>query len=200
MATYKNIIFDLGGVVVDYTPKDFLMDRFMNRKAEQIVYTLTFGSKEWEDLDRGVIARGTANRIMLENAAACGRTFEVQAVIDEWESFLHTKQSTVNTINADPAAANNQLELRVTFVGDVASAAVICNGQDVKVNAGGEVNTKTGAVTAIGGQTSGSTTTNPIKATGASMNMTAAVVAALAMAATMGSAVVYSAKKGLLAK
>ena len=109
-------------------------------------------------------------------------------------------QSTVNTINADPAAANNQLELRVTFIGDVASAAVICNGQDVKVNAGGEVNTKTGAVTAIGGQTSGSTTTNPIKATGASMNMTAAVVAALAMAATMGSAVVYSAKKGLLAK
>lgn len=111
-------------------------------------------------------------------------------------------QSTVNTINADPAAANNQLELRVTLVGDVASAAVICNGQDVKVNAGGEVNTKTGAVSAIGGQTSGSTTTttNPIKATGASMNMTAAVVAALAMAATMGSAVVYSAKKGLLAK
>ena len=50
-------------------------------------------------------------------------------------------QSTVNTINADPAAANNQLELRVTFIGDVASAAVICNGQDVKVNAGGEVNT-----------------------------------------------------------
>lgn len=109
-------------------------------------------------------------------------------------------QSTVNTINADPAAANNQLELRVTLIGDVASAAVICNGQDVKVNAGGEVNTKTGAVSAIGGQTSGSTTTNPIKATGASMNMTAAVVAALAMAATMGSAVVYSAKKGLLAK
>lgn len=69
------------------------------------------------------------------------------------------------------------------------------------MNAGGEVNTKTGAVSAIGGQTSGSTTTtNPIKATGASMNMTAAVVAALAMAATMGSAVAYSAKKGLLAK
>ena len=81
MATYKNIIFDLGGVVVDYTPKDFLMDRFMNRKAEQIVYTLTFGSKEWEDLDRGVIARGTANRIMLENAAACGRTFEANGKV-----------------------------------------------------------------------------------------------------------------------
>ena len=44
---YKNIIFDLGGVVVNFTPKDFLMDRFMNKKAEEIVYALTFGSKEW---------------------------------------------------------------------------------------------------------------------------------------------------------
>ena len=27
---YKNIIFDLGGVVVDFNPRDFLMDYFMN--------------------------------------------------------------------------------------------------------------------------------------------------------------------------
>ena len=73
---YKNIIFDLGGVVVNFTPKDFLMDRFMNKKAEEIVYALTFGSKEWEDMDRGDLSRGTANRIMLENAARCGRTVD----------------------------------------------------------------------------------------------------------------------------
>lgn len=95
---YKNIIFDLGGVVVNFTPKDFLMDRFMNKKAEEIVYDLTFGSKEWSDLDRGDISRGTANRIMLENAARCGRTFEVQTVIDEWESILQTNQRTVKTM------------------------------------------------------------------------------------------------------
>ena len=95
---YKNIIFDLGGVVVNFTPKDFLMDRFMNKKAEEIVYALTFGSKEWEDRDRGDISRGTANRIMLENAAACGRVFEVQAVIDEWEVILKTNQHTINTM------------------------------------------------------------------------------------------------------
>ncbi len=95
---YKNIIFDLGGVVVNFTPRDFLMDRFMNKKAEEIVYDLTFGSKEWSELDRGVISRGTANRIMLENAARCGRTFEVQTVIDEWESILQTNQRTVKTM------------------------------------------------------------------------------------------------------
>ena len=44
---YKNIIFDLGGVVVDFKPRDFLMDHFINKKAEDEVYDLTFGSKEW---------------------------------------------------------------------------------------------------------------------------------------------------------
>ena len=51
---YKNIIFDLGGVVVDFKPRDFLMDHFLNKSAEDEVFDLTFGSKEWEELDRGV--------------------------------------------------------------------------------------------------------------------------------------------------
>ena len=82
---YKNIIFDLGGVVVDFKPRDFLMDHFLNKRAEDEVFDLTFGSKEWEELDRGVISRGTANRLMLENAAERGRTFEVQAAV----SYTH---------------------------------------------------------------------------------------------------------------
>lgn len=54
---YKNIIFDFGGVVVDFAPKDFLMDHFMNRRAEEETYELVFGSQEWQDLDRGTITR-----------------------------------------------------------------------------------------------------------------------------------------------
>ena len=54
---YKNIIFDLGGVVIDFNPRDFLLDYFMNKTAEDAVYDLTFGSKEWEDLDAGLITR-----------------------------------------------------------------------------------------------------------------------------------------------
>lgn len=89
---YKNIIFDLGGVVVEFKPKDFLMDRFMNKTAEDVVYDLTFGSKEWQELDRGTLTRAAANRIMLENAAQVQRTFEVRTVIDEWESILRTNK------------------------------------------------------------------------------------------------------------
>ena len=40
---YKNIIFDFGGVVVNFNPRDFLMDHFMNRRAEEETYDIVFG-------------------------------------------------------------------------------------------------------------------------------------------------------------
>lgn len=101
---YKNIIFDFGGVVVQFNPKDFLMDHFMNKRAEEIVYELTFGSQEWQDLDRGTITREEGNAAMLESAARVNRVFEVQTVIDEWPTILRTKESTVHTMQKLKAA------------------------------------------------------------------------------------------------
>lgn len=101
---YKNIIFDFGGVVVQFNPKDFLMDHFMNKRAEEIVYELTFGSQEWQDLDRGIITREEGNAAMLENAARVNRVFEVQTVIDEWPAILRTKESAVHTMQKLKAA------------------------------------------------------------------------------------------------
>ena len=101
---YKNIIFDFGGVVVQFNPKDFLMDHFLNKRAEEIVYELTFGSQEWQDLDRGTITREEGNATMLENAARVNRVFEVQTVIDEWPTILRTKESTVHTMQKLKAA------------------------------------------------------------------------------------------------
>lgn len=101
---YKNIIFDFGGVVVQFNPKDFLMDHFLNKRAEEIVYELTFGSQEWQDLDRGTITREEGNAPMAENAARVNRVFEVQTVIDEWSTILRTKESTVHTMQKLKAA------------------------------------------------------------------------------------------------
>ena len=33
---YRNIIFDFGGVVIDFSPKEFLMERFLNKHSEEI--------------------------------------------------------------------------------------------------------------------------------------------------------------------
>ena len=50
---YKNIIFDLGGVMVDFDPKTYLVDRFCNAEIEEQVSQLTFESEEWKLLDAG---------------------------------------------------------------------------------------------------------------------------------------------------
>ena len=47
----KNIIFDLGGVMVDFDPKTYLVDRFCNAEVEEQVSQLTFESEEWKLLD-----------------------------------------------------------------------------------------------------------------------------------------------------
>lgn len=89
---YQNVVFDLGGVMVDFSPKDYLMERLCSAQAEEEVYRLTFGSEEWKLLDAGLLSRAEGNRLMLEKAAALGRAFEVQAVLDEWTYILRPRR------------------------------------------------------------------------------------------------------------
>ena len=51
---YKNVIFDIGGVMVDFDPRDFLLDRFCNAAIQEKVYRLTFCSEPWQKLDAGL--------------------------------------------------------------------------------------------------------------------------------------------------
>ena len=81
---YKNIVFDFGGVMVDFDPYEYLVDLFGNRELEEEVYDLTFGSREWRLLDAGRITRREANERMLERAKAVGRGFEVEGVLDDF--------------------------------------------------------------------------------------------------------------------
>ena len=75
---YKSIVFDLGGVMIDFDPRGYLVDRLCNAETEEEVYDLTFGSEEWKLLDAGLISRFDGNHRMLEKARAAGRAFEVQ--------------------------------------------------------------------------------------------------------------------------
>ncbi len=89
---YKNIVFDLGGVMVDFDPKAYLVDRLCNAEIEEQVYDLTFGSEEWKQLDAGLISRFDGNSAMLKKAKAAGREFEVQGVLDDWLHILRTRR------------------------------------------------------------------------------------------------------------
>ena len=85
---YKNIVFDFGGVMVDFDPYEYLVDLFGNHEVEDEVFALTFGSEEWQLLDAGRITRSEANLRMLDRAKKAGRAFEVQGVLDDWMHIL----------------------------------------------------------------------------------------------------------------
>ena len=88
---YKNIVFDFGGVMVDFDPKEYLMDRFCNADVEEQVSALTFDSEEWKLLDAGLITRFEANQRMLAKAREQGCAFEVQGVLDDWMHILRPR-------------------------------------------------------------------------------------------------------------
>lgn len=94
----RNVVFDLGGVVVDYEPRAFLVDHFLNEKLEDQLFEITFGSEEWKLLDANQITRQEANRIMREKGAAIGRSFEVDVILTDWFDMLNTKDDTVQLL------------------------------------------------------------------------------------------------------
>lgn len=95
---YKNIIFDLGGVMVDFAPKDFLLDRFCNAAIEDKVYRLTFGSETWQKLDAGLCTRYEGNQAMMAAAKEEGCAFEVQEVLENWTSILRVRRRMVELV------------------------------------------------------------------------------------------------------
>ena len=95
---YKNVIFDIGGVMVDFDPKDFLLERFCNATVEEKVYRLTFGSETWQKLDAGLCSRYEGSQAMLAAARAEGCAFEVQEVLENWTSILRIRRRMVELV------------------------------------------------------------------------------------------------------
>ena len=95
---YKNVIFDIGGVMVDFDPKDFLLERFCDAAVEEKVYRLTFGSETWQKLDAGLCSRYEGDQAMLAAAKAEGCAFEVQEVLENWTSILRVRRRMVELV------------------------------------------------------------------------------------------------------
>ena len=84
----KNLVFDLGGVLVDYNPRKYLTDMFLNKPLEDFLYDNIFASESWAMLDAGKITLSKATAEILEN---CGdKSYEAQLVLDDWHNMLAT--------------------------------------------------------------------------------------------------------------
>ena len=146
---YKNIIFHLGGLMVDFDPKTYLVDRFCNAEVEEQVSQLTFESEEWKLLDAGLITRSEANLRMLARAKEYGRAFEVQGVLDDWMHILRPRRRMqelvrklksrgycvyyLSNIPEDVLDFLTERDLKGLFDGGVASCEVKINKPDPRI-------------------------------------------------------------------
>lgn len=93
---YNNLVFDLGGVVVNYNPRDYLVDKFFHEKTENKLYDAVFASEEWVLMDRGELSFAEASEIFMQRGRDNDVAFEMQDLLDEWFQMLSSRKATVN--------------------------------------------------------------------------------------------------------
>ena len=82
----KNIVFDLGNVLLNFDPILYVNTKISDREKAQKVYEVVFTGEEWPMLDRGVITEEEAINRM------CGRSTEngelIRSIMHNWYQLL----------------------------------------------------------------------------------------------------------------
>lgn len=82
----KNIVFDIGNVLLDFHPQKFLKGLGFEKNIEERLYKLIFLSDEWNELDRGSIDYEIAEKIFKTKAPDLKN--EISIVLDKWHEML----------------------------------------------------------------------------------------------------------------
>ena len=94
---YKNIIFDLGNVVLNYNPEGYLIKKINDKNKVEIALNNIFKSNEWKMLDRGIITEEEAKRVIknrvIDNSEIIDLAFE------NWYDMLRPIEETIELIN-----------------------------------------------------------------------------------------------------
>ena len=82
----KNIIFDIGNVLLKFEPKKYLTNLFNNKEIEELLFNEIFKSDEWLMLDRGSISETEATSIFIERIPE--RNIDINLCMSNWKSIL----------------------------------------------------------------------------------------------------------------
>jgi len=89
----KNVIFDLGGVVIEWNPDRILAGYYADPELRAFMKTELFLHPDWVQLDRGTLNEAD---LLVRAAVRTGRsTAELGGLLDVVRSSLHTKTETV---------------------------------------------------------------------------------------------------------
>ena len=102
-----NLIFDLGGVVVEWQPRRICAHAFADPAQQALALHQIIGHPDWLELDRGTLQRGAAIRRAVVRTGWAHAT--VQAFFDSVPATLLLKPDTVAVMERFAAAGHRLL-------------------------------------------------------------------------------------------
>ncbi len=91
MNTIKTILFDMGNVLVDFTPNRFCAEVSDDLKEIEHLSNGIFYTKAWLDLDEGLISEDEALFEILKNFDLDEHE-KVKKIFNSWDEWMHEKQ------------------------------------------------------------------------------------------------------------
>lgn len=108
----KNIIFDLGNVLLDFKPDIYLENLGYQNQLKEKLKSAVFKSEEWLLLDRGTITQKEAVEKWKQRNPNLKK--EIKNMISEWEKMLTIKQDSLEILKS-LAAKNYNLYILSNF-------------------------------------------------------------------------------------
>lgn len=92
----KNIVFDLGDVLLEFKPERYLERKFSDPAKCRRLYEAIFQSDLWIELDRGTVTAGEAMAAICRRCPGLKR--DIELVFSDWESILIPIEGTVSIL------------------------------------------------------------------------------------------------------
>lgn len=92
----KNIVFDIGNVLVEFKPMEFLRNIYNDDKVIDSVYNAVFKSKCWPELDRGTMTEEEAAEEFCISCPECEAS--IREVVKRWYEMLIPMEDSIKIL------------------------------------------------------------------------------------------------------
>ena len=93
---YKNIIFDLGNVLLNYNPEEYLRAKITEENKVSELYKEIFQSKQWAMLDRGTLTEDEAINVIIKNSDKNEKL--IKLAFENWYRLLTPIEDSINVL------------------------------------------------------------------------------------------------------
>jgi FMN phosphatase YigB (HAD superfamily) len=97
MKMIKNIIFDIGNVLLEFKPLDYLKQTFHDDNLETLLYKGIFQCEEWLHLDRGILTQDEAIDVISSRNPK--HKAHIKKCMDNWIDILIPIEGTVKILS-----------------------------------------------------------------------------------------------------